>query len=81
MTAVTVHLPKETAVKLDRLVQQMDQPQDDVVAQAIEDFVARSAWQTEEIAAGLAEVERGEFAEDDDVSALLAKYVLPVGRS
>lgn len=46
-----------------------------VAAQAIEDFVAREEWQLAEIEAGLAEAERGDFASDRDVAAVVGKYV------
>jgi predicted transcriptional regulator len=74
MTAFTVRLPNETADKLDRLAAKMDRSRAYVAAQAIEDFVAREAWQLAEIEAGLAEAERGDFAPASDLSHVVGKY-------
>lgn len=53
----------------------LDRSRSYVAAQAIEDFVAREEWQLAEIEAGLADVERGDFASDRDVAAVVGKYV------
>jgi predicted transcriptional regulator len=74
LTAFTVRVPAETADKLDKLAEKLDRSRAHVAAQAIEDFVAREAWQLEEIEAGLAEADRGEFASDADVANLVEKY-------
>jgi predicted transcriptional regulator len=74
MNAITVHLPDETAARLDRLADKLSKPADSVAADAIEDFLAREEWQLAEIEAGLAEADRGEFATEDEVNAVFAKY-------
>lgn len=81
MTAFTVRLPEDTASKLDQLAEKLDRSRSYVAAQAIEDFVAREAWQLAEIEAGLAEANRGEFASAQDVSAVVGKYVKPARQS
>ncbi|MER8438414.1 CopG family ribbon-helix-helix protein [Mesorhizobium sp. M1312] len=75
MTAFTVRVPDETANRLDQLAEKLDRSRSYVAAQAIEDFVAREEWQLAEIGAGLAEAERGDFASDRDVAAVVGKYV------
>ncbi|MET2832780.1 CopG family ribbon-helix-helix protein (plasmid) [Mesorhizobium sp. AR07] len=75
MTAFTVRVPDETADRLDQLAEKLDRSRSYVAAQAIEDFVAREEWQLAEIEAGLAEAQRGEFASDHDVAAVVGKYV------
>ncbi|MER9332007.1 CopG family ribbon-helix-helix protein [Mesorhizobium sp. M0488] len=79
MIAFTVRLPDETTDRLDQLAQKLDRSRSYVAAQAIEDFVARQEWQIAEIEAGLAEAERGEFANEQELAAVLAKYVKPAG--
>lgn len=74
MNETTVHLPEKTAARLDRLANKLSKPADSVAADAIEDFLAREQWQLAEIEAGLAEADRGEFASDDEVNAVFAKY-------
>ncbi|TIO07138.1 CopG family ribbon-helix-helix protein [Mesorhizobium sp.] len=75
MTAFTVRVPDETAKRLDQLAEKLDRSRSYVAAQAIEDFVAREEWQLAEIEAGLTEAERGDFASDRDVAAVIGKYV------
>jgi predicted transcriptional regulator len=52
-----------------------------VAAQAIEEFVARQAWQLADIEAGLEEAEAGDFASQAEVDRIVAKYVKPAARS
>jgi predicted transcriptional regulator len=77
MTAFTVRVPDETASKLDQLAEKLERSRAYVAAQAIEDFVAREAWQLAEIEAGLAEADRGEFANDAELARVVGKYVNP----
>lgn len=81
MTAFTVRVPDATADKLDQLAEKMARSRAYLAAQAIEDFVAREAWQLAEIEAGLAEAERGEFATAADIALVIEKYVKPARSS
>ncbi len=74
MTAFTVRVPDATADKLDQLAGKLDRSRSYLATQAIKDFVAREAWQLEEIAAGIAEADRGDFASEADVAHLASKY-------
>jgi predicted transcriptional regulator len=57
------------------LAGKLDRSRSYLAAQAIEDFVAREAWQLAEIEAGVAEADRGDFASEDEVARVVAKYV------
>jgi predicted transcriptional regulator len=81
MTAFTVRLPDKTAHKLDQIADKLDRSRAFVAAQAIENFVAREAWQIAEIEAGLAEADRGEFADAADLAQVVAKYITPPRRA
>jgi predicted transcriptional regulator len=74
MSAFTVRLPDDVSKKLDALAAKLDRSRSYVAVQAIEDFVAREAWQLVDIEAGLREAERGDFASDAEVTATIAKY-------
>ena len=74
MSAFTVRLPDNVTKKLDALASKMDRSRSYVAAQAIENFVAREAWQLADIEAGLREAENSEFATDAEVAATIAKY-------
>jgi predicted transcriptional regulator len=67
--------PDETASKLDQIAEKLDRSRSYVVAQAIEDYIARKEWQLAEIEAGLAEANRGEFASVEDLTKIVGKYV------
>ena len=74
MSAFTVRLPDNVTKKLDALASKMDRSRSYVAAQAIEDFVAREAWQLADIEGGLREAENSEFATRAEVAATIAKY-------
>lgn len=78
MAMVTVSVAAETAAELEELVQRLDRPTADVIALAVSDLMARDRSEIAEIEAGLAEAYAGEFASDEDVMAVLAKYARPV---
>ena len=75
MNAFTVRILEETSDKLDELAVKMDRSRSFLAAKAIEEFVAREAWQLAEIEAGLAEANRGEFASETEVERVLGKYL------
>jgi predicted transcriptional regulator len=77
VAAITVRVSEDIDARLDHLAQKLDRSKSDVAEQAIEDFIAREEWQMAEIEAGLAEADRGEFASDEDVASILAKYIKP----
>lgn len=74
MLAFTVRVSEETARKLDKLAEKMDRSRSYVAVQAIDDYIARQTWQLDEIEAGLAEADRVEFATDEQVAAVFAKF-------
>jgi predicted transcriptional regulator len=80
MAAFTVRLDDEKARQLDELASKLDRSRSYLAAQAIDDFLAREAWQIAEIEAGLADADRGEFASVDDLARVVTSYVTP-GRS
>lgn len=81
MIAFTIRVPDEVADRLNQIAQKLDRSRSYMAAQAIEDFVSREEWQIAEIEAGIAEADRGEFASDDDVARVVAKYVKVSSRS
>ena len=74
MSAFTVRLPDDLTRKLDALASKLDRSRSYVAAQAINDFVAREAWQLADIEAGLREADRGDFATEAEVAATIAKF-------
>jgi predicted transcriptional regulator len=75
--AFTVRIDDETAAALDKLGKRMDRSRTYLAARAIEDYVALQAWQVEEIEAGIADADAGNFATEDEVSKVLAEFSDP----
>ncbi|KRE13769.1 CopG family transcriptional regulator [Bosea sp. Root483D1] len=72
--AFTIRLDAETLAKLDALASDTDRSRNWLAAKAIENYIKLNAWQIEQIKAGLAEADRSEFATDEEVDAVFAKY-------
>ncbi|WP_211922156.1 CopG family ribbon-helix-helix protein [Desulfolutivibrio sulfodismutans] len=73
-TTMSLRLSEELAAKLGELAQAMGRTKSFVAVRALEDFVAREAWQVAEIQQGIREAEAGDFATDEDMRALEAKW-------
>jgi predicted transcriptional regulator len=72
--AFTVRLDDPTLSALDQLADKTERSRNWLVARAVEDFVALNAWQLEKIEAGIAAADRGEFASEEDVARVKAKF-------
>lgn len=71
--AFTVRLDDETLAKLDALAADTDRSRNWLAAKAIENYVELNAWQIDQIKAGLAEADRGEFVSEADLDAIEAE--------
>lgn len=74
MSAFTVRISDDTTEKLDSLAKSQDRSRSYLAAKAIEEFIEKETWQIAEIQAGLEDADRGEFASEDELSAIIAKY-------
>ena len=72
--AVTFELEEETLSALDAYAARIDRPRNTLVNQALEEWLAVQKWQLEEIEAGIAEADRGEFVADEEIARIVAKY-------
>lgn len=68
--AFTVRLDDEMLAKLDALAADTDRSRSWLAARAIENYVELNAWQIEQIKAGIAEADRGEFVTEADLDAI-----------
>ncbi|MGE6740765.1 ribbon-helix-helix protein, CopG family [Allorhizobium pseudoryzae] len=75
---VTIGVPEETAAELEELSKRLERTQPEIIALAVAELMARERSDLAEIEAALAEADAGEFASDEDVRALLAKYREPL---
>lgn len=78
--AFTIRLDDETLAKLDALAVDTDRSRNWLAAKAIESYVELNAWQIEQIKAGLAEADRGEFVSEADLDAIEAEIQAKIDR-
>jgi predicted transcriptional regulator len=71
---MSMRLPPEVANRLGALAEATGRTKSFLVLQAIQDFIEREAWQVDEIRKGLIEADAGDFAMDEDMAALDAKW-------
>lgn len=72
--AFTIRIEDEMLAKLDALAAGTDRSRNWLAAKAIENYVELNAWQIARIKQGIAEADRGEFASEEEVEAVFAKY-------
>jgi predicted transcriptional regulator len=73
-SAVTIRLDDDTLQALDALAKSTDSTRDELVAQALDAFLALNEWQATKIRAGVAAADSGDFATDADIARLRAKF-------
>ena len=73
-TAFTVRLDETTLAELDQLAKKTERSRSWLVTQAVQDYVALNAWQMEKIEAGIAAADQGDFASDNEMTRLRAKF-------
>jgi len=78
--AFTIRLDDEMLAKLDALAADTDRSRNWIAAKAIESYVELNAWQIEQIKAGLAEADRGEFATEAELDEIEAEIQAKIDR-
>lgn len=73
-TTMTIRLNDDVRNRLDQLARATHRSKSYLAAEAIRDFVEANEWQIGEIQAALKEADAGDFASDEDVAALGAKW-------
>ena len=71
---MTVRLPADLAVQLEKLTQATGRNKSAITVAALRVYVEAEAWQIRDIEQGIAEADRGEFAIDSEVNSFFAKY-------
>ena len=71
-----VRTDQATLNELDAIAATMDRPRDDLVNDALQNYLALNAWQIERIKAGMADAKAGRVRPADEVFADLAKNVV-----
>lgn len=78
--AFTIRLDDETLAKLDALAADTDRSRNWLATKAIENYIELNVWQIEQIKAGLAEADRGEFVSEADLDAIEAEIQAKIDR-
>lgn len=73
-TTMTVRLDDDVRNRLDQLADATHRSKSFLAAEAIRDYVETNEWQIAEVQAALKEADAGDFASDEDVAALGAKW-------
>ncbi|KQB59126.1 MULTISPECIES: CopG family ribbon-helix-helix protein [Betaproteobacteria] len=73
-TTMTIRLDDEVRDRLDQLASATHRSKSYLAAEAIRDFVEANEWQIREIQAAVKEADAGDFASDEELAALGAKW-------
>jgi RHH-type rel operon transcriptional repressor/antitoxin RelB len=71
---INVRVPASVYDQLEDLAKSTARTKSFVTVEALSSYLATQSWQVKEIAAGIADADRGDFATDDQVNAVFAKY-------
>lgn len=74
MASISMRLPDELAYQLGTLAKDTGRTKSFLAVQAIKEFVEQESWQVAEIKKGLCEADAGDFATDEEMQALDAKW-------
>lgn len=69
-TAISIRLSEEMRQQLDGLAGIVGRSRNHVIVDALQRYLQDEAWQLEEIRAGIAEADAGDFATPDEVAAV-----------
>jgi len=73
-TTLSLRVPAKTLEQLGQLAEVTGKSRNFLAVQAMQDFIEREAWQVAEIMQALKEAGAGEFASDEEIAALDAKW-------
>lgn len=74
MGMMSMRLPDELTNQLDALAVSTGRTKSFLAGQAIRDFIERESWQIAEITQAIREADAGDFASDDEVNTINAKW-------
>ncbi len=74
MKATTVRINDEMLGRVDFLAKTLSRSRSWIINQAIERFIGYEEWFVQEVKDGLKEIEQGEIATDDEVTAIFSKW-------
>ena len=78
-TTMTIRLDDAEKDRLDQLAEATQRSKSFLAAEAIRSYLDSNEWQIAQTQAALNEADTGDFASDEDVSALARKWVVNAG--
>ena len=79
MSVMSLRLPDEIAETLANLAKATGRSKSFLAVDALREYLAREAWQIEELQHALNEADAGDFASDEEVTALARKWANNAG--
>ena len=73
-TSMSMRLSQELAMKLGSLAEATGRTKSFLAVQALQEFVDRESWQVAEINKAIQEADAGNFATDEEIAVLDAKW-------
>lgn len=80
MNAITIRLDADLTERLDRIATMLDRPLADIAAEAVAEYVAAEEAEIAKIKQGLEAAERGDFASEEEVAAVIAEFTKLAGQ-
>jgi predicted transcriptional regulator len=74
MAMMSMRLPDDLTNQLDVLANATGRSKSFLAGQAIRDYIDRESWQIAEITQAISEADKGEFATDDEMNNVSAKW-------
>lgn len=74
-TRMTVELPLQLKSRLEELAKAAEFSSAELAVDAISSYVELQEWQIRQIEAGVREADAGEFASDEEVAAVFARWL------
>ena len=75
MSVLSARIPDALSERLDALAQATGRNKSFLTEQAVAEYIAREEWQVAEIRAAIKEADAGDFATDEETSAVFDKWV------
>lgn len=73
-TQISIRTSEDLILKFNALAKETDRSRAYLINQALEEYIAREAWQVAEIRKALQEADAGDFATDEEIAALDTKW-------
>jgi predicted transcriptional regulator len=74
MVQVTFRIEEEKRARLDALAAMQNRDRSYLINEALDVYIGVQAWQLAEIDNGLAELDRGEYASEEEIKAAFALW-------